>query len=280
MHLGWRLMLALVAGITWQDVVQLVDAIAWPLVALMIAYLLFASQTGQALLAGASKRVRRVSAFGVEVELTPEAATRNKADLDETFRSYRSAIVSEFDRQANIRHVPELRRAVVEQAVITNLCETGSGVPEYRCTIHVRDILLHEAMYQLLDYYPAVGSRRAGRTFSMRFGIVGQAWRSGESQLKEDIQPGDQYVITDWGMLPEEAAAAGYGKRSFAAAVLIHNHVTVGVFYVDSPIQNAFNDRITTAIEASSTEIGLTAALAELEVTMRARGPALTLFDA
>jgi len=193
-----------------------------------------------------------VSVFGLELELTPEAATRIKADLEGTFKNYRAAIVTEFDRQANILHISELRRAVVDEAVLPNLNLAGELPASYRCTIHVRDILLNEAMYQLLDYYPAAGPRGAGRTFSMRFGIVGQAWRTGESKIKEDIQPGDPYVTTDWGMLPEEAAAAGYGKRSFAGAVLRQDQLTVGVFYIDSPEQNAFDDSITSAIEASA----------------------------
>jgi hypothetical protein len=262
-----------------ENAIRLVDALVWPMATLALVLLLL-TRPGRGLVAGIGSRVKRVSAFGVEFELTPESATRVKADLEETLRTYRAAIVSEFDRQASILHIPDLRRRVVEDAVIPNLNVVQGVRPSYRCTIHVRDILLHEAMYQLLEYLPAAGSRSSGRTFSMRFGIVGQAWRTGESQMKEDIQPGDPYVITDWGMLPEEAAAAGFGRRSFAAAVLQEGVVTVGVLYVDSSQQLAFNDHLNDEVRESSARIGLTSALAQLERTMRARGPALTIFDA
>jgi hypothetical protein len=269
------------AAPTWAEAIDLVQAIIWPVAVVVVVVVLAVTERGRTLVERVSGRVRRVSALGVELELTAEAATRIKADLEETFRAYRSAIVSEFNRQASILHIPELRRRVVEEAVVPNLADRpGAMRPSYRCTIHVRDILLNEAMYQLLDYYPAAGSGGAGRTFSMRFGIVGQAWRTGESKLKEDIQPGDSYVVTDWGMLPEEAAAAGYGKRSFAGVVLQHNGVTVGVLYLDSPEEDAFDGAITVAVERAAEVTGLTSALAELERTMRARGPSLTVFDA
>ena len=173
--------------------VNLVDALAWPAAVVIIA-LLVLSRSGQQLVLRLVGRIKRVSALGVEIELTPEAATRIKADLEETFRSYRATIISEFDRRASLRHVEELRRRVAEEAVVPNLNEVNGRRPSYRCTIHVRDILLHEAMYQLLDYLPAAGSGGAGQTFSMRFGIVGQAWRTADRSGRRTFSP----VIPTW----------------------------------------------------------------------------------
>jgi hypothetical protein len=219
---------------------------------------LILSRTGQQIIDRLAGRVKRVSALGVELELTAEAATKIKADLEETFRAYRTAIVSEFDRQASILHLAELRRRVVDEAVTPYLNRREGCPPTYRCTIHVRDILLHEAMYQLLDYFPVASTGGSGRTFSMRFGIVGQAWRTGASQREQGIQPGDQHVVIEWGMLPEEAAAAGYGKRSFAAALLQDDALTVGVFYLDSPDPHAFGEEMISAIEQCAKKVGCT----------------------
>jgi hypothetical protein len=59
-----------------------------------------------------------------------------------------------------------------------------------RGTIHVPDIIFKEYLYQLTKYYVLTenGSRvegSPGRRFSMRFGIIGRAWR-----LKESIAVG------------------------------------------------------------------------------------------
>ena len=65
-------------------------------------------------------------------------------------------------------------------------------------------------------------------------------------------------------MLPEEAASSGYGKRSFGRLLLKHEGLLVGVFYLDSPEQDAFDDSINAAIEEASMRTGLTSSVAEL----------------
>jgi hypothetical protein len=73
-------------------VVEIVDAIAWPLVVLAIAVLVL-TRSGQEFIERLLGRVKKVSAFGVvELELTPETATRVRADLETTFNSYKTAI--------------------------------------------------------------------------------------------------------------------------------------------------------------------------------------------
>jgi hypothetical protein len=275
------------------------DIVIWPSVALTLA-LVATSSRGVRLFGGLLQRVRRVSALGVEVELTSEAATRVNVELQEVFNSYRSAIRAEFDRQATTHNIPEITRNVIAEAVTRNIkIDQGHQRFEYRCTIYVPDILFHEGLYQLLDYYPG-GSGR-GRTFSLRSRMIGRTWRLAEAryeelptQLRRDrksleelqgrsyeptISTNAVLLIREWAMTIQEAETAGHGRKSFASVVLRHGANRVGLLYVDSPVEDAFEPGLLAEVELASERLGLTRALAELREEMSGRGPAIRIFE-
>jgi hypothetical protein len=146
---------------------------------------------------------------------------------------------------------------------------------EIRATIHVQDLLFADALYQLLDYYPHQGSGR-GRSFSSRSGIIGKAWRLGESQYAEVVPVDEKKLILDWGMTRAEAEDAGHGRKSFACVVLGNADAKLGLVFFDSPSPKAFGEnkdsKLWNDLEASitkgATETGLIMELSKLYLNL------------
>jgi len=135
---------------------------------------------------------------------------------------------------------PELVAAIIKSRMAQD--PTKNSLPEYRCTIHVPDLLFAETFYQLLDYIPRQsGPETKGRTWSFRFGFIGKLWRSDkQTDIWEDVPTSVQDLIDNWGMTKEEAENAGKGRKSFLGVMLEHNSVPVGLFYMDALETNAF----------------------------------------
>lgn len=265
---------------TWMEFVR---AIAWPAVALVALVFLAFSDPLQAWLVAVTRRLRKVSAFGVDVELSGEAASQVRQLTEDAFGAYRKRIQNEFDRLVHKYQVDDGMVRLVDQHVRPKLRELGDA-EAFRCTVHVEDVLFTETLYQLLDYYPASRGSR-GRTKSIRFGIVGKAWRSRTDQV-ERVSTDPQILIRDWGMTKEQALSAGQGQRSFAAILLHDEHgARVGVVYFDSAEENAFGLRTNEVAEFASTvqlgagQLGITKALAELSEDLRGRSPFIPIYS-
>lgn len=266
--------------------VDVVEALAWPVVALVgICILAWLSRKANdrglpGILSAVASRVRRVNAFGVELELNAESAARVRATIEEVFGDYRNQINRAFDRLVRIHGVTEAHQRTVDAAVAVLNDEAKDS---YRSTLYVRDALFLDRLYQLVDYHPR--GRGRGRTFSVRYGIVGRAWRLDRDQLEEDVPPTVEELVTKWGMTREEAAGAGHGHRSFAAVVLRNSTKhRVGLLYIDAEPAGAFSDRagdphhaVPLAIRKAADETGLVAALTELGRQMAEGAPEIRL---
>jgi hypothetical protein len=252
-------------------VVDIVSALAWPA---LIAFLLWGLTTKRGRLA--AERVlgpmRRVKAFGVELELGEEEGRRIKATLEEEFEEFREQVEAEFDRQADQFDVGRLFAGVAEDVIEPLM---GEGKQKYRCTIYVPDIVFKDVLYRLLDYYPGGDGR--GSTYSARFGIIGRTWRLGESQFEKDV-PGDRKtLITEWGMNREEAA--GQESKTFVTSLLSPKpgNPSVGLLYIEAE-EGAFGEDPLAAIDAHPSVADLTSAVAKVMEEMRGSGPRLELF--
>ena len=260
-------------------------AILWPVTALL-AILVLATETGARVLRELLRKIgiHRVSAFGVEFELTQEAAPKIRDDFEERFGANRAKVRREFDRMARAYRLAALRDRVFDSAVRPNL--SWKVQEDVRATIHVPDVLFKDAYYQLLDYYP--GGKGEGRSFPIRLGIVGRAFRSGENDVRDDVHTDDAMdLILHWGMTRREAAGVKQGRRFFLCAVLGPKEDPTGVFYLDSGCIGAFgpdlrqerDNKLLTEIVARSEELGLTKKLEDLGEKMRLRGPLIRIFD-
>lgn len=253
-----------------QYIVDIVDALAWP--ALIV--FLFWGLTTKAGLKAADRvmtRMRRVKAFGVELELGEEEGRRIKATLEEQFEDFRDQVEAEFDRQVDQFDVSRLCAEVAENVIEPMLHHDV----RYQCTIYVPDIVFKDVLYRLLDYYP--GGNGRGSTYSERFGIIGRTWRLRESQYEAEV-PGDRKtLITEWGMNREEAA--GQEDKSFVTFLLAEEGVTpfAGLLYIEAE-KDGFEGDPLPVLNNDPLMAELSAAVSKLMAAMRGRGPRLEFF--
>ena len=262
-----------------EDATNLVQVLIWPLLVGGVLAWIALTPAGAALVAGLVGRVRTVNLFGVSLDLSKASATRAKQKIEEVFADYRTRIQREFDRQVSIYKVDEQRRKLVEDFIWDSL---GSEFrKDFRCTIHVPDILFKDALYQLLDYYPEGGGR--GRTFPSRFGILGRCFRAEKDQYQAHVPTDPKELINEWGMNSQEATAAGRGRHSFACFVInrAEHQPILGILYMDTKEGAAFGEGdiadIMPRIQEGITATGLASALESVGREMRQRGPSIQL---
>jgi transcriptional regulator with GAF, ATPase, and Fis domain len=141
----------------------------------------------------------------------------------------------------------------------------------------VEDALVKNALYQLADYWPA--GKGAGRRFSVRFGILGRAWRLGRSLYEDDVPIDEDKLIEQWGMTRAQARSAASGKRSFVCVMLSHGGQNVGVLFMDAMPANAFQSDILDRFHADASMTQLAAAVGQVRQRIGRLGPGIKLLD-
>lgn len=149
----------------------------------------------------------------------------------------------------------------------------GPSCPDdYRFTLYVPDFIFGDRLYQLTEYYDKLGNQLpgevAGRTFSIRYGIIGRVWRSGVSEiegelisseehdlLREDPNHGpiENFIARRWGLSLDEAVRIK-DYNSYGAIRLNIAERAVGLVFFDSKTKNAFGDK--EAMKRELREIG------------------------
>lgn len=105
---------------------------------------------------------------------------------------------------------------------------------------------------QLLNYVGGKGGG-AGRRFSVRSGITGQAVREGSvlagSRNNNDHEAYIRELVADWGYTEEDAKRLAIGRNSWMAVPIKYKGSEVtGVVYLDSDEKKFFTDEIKTLI--------------------------------
>jgi hypothetical protein len=254
------------------ELTEFVSVVAWPFV-VVFAIGVAVTDRGRRLLRPILRRVRKVTGpGGFALELSEEAAAATKADVEGAIREYSVALNEEFDRIAYAEDVRSRVSTSITQVLSGHQLREGN---DYRVTVHVRDALYRDALYQLIDYWPdGVG---AGRHFSTRFGILGRAWRLERSLYEGDVPTNPEALICEWGMTAEQAERAARGRRSFACVVLRHQGSLVGILYIDAKTEKAFPEDFTERLEASPLFAEVAAAVGRVHARIAGRGPALKL---
>jgi hypothetical protein len=216
-------------------------ALAYPLLILAIILIFAFSKKGAIRLGGFISQFKSVKFFSTEFVLNE--ATKLKAE--ETLDVYRTQVMSRYDLFVQKNSINQIFNNVSEQFVeyINNhLSGSNKKLEDFRCTLHVPDLLFAETFYQLLDYYTDRKSGKThGRTWSFRFGIIGKVWRSRFSEVTEQVPTDTDKLIQEWGMTDEEAKRAGKGRQSFFCVLIKNeNGVVVGMFYLDAKDKFAF----------------------------------------
>jgi hypothetical protein len=220
------------------------------------------------------RRVQKISGGGFALELSPEAAAATKADVEGAIAEFKVPLRDEFDRLAYLHNVKEHLEHTVDEL------QQGQSVPEegdFRATVHVGDALFRDGLYQLVDYWPRGDG--AGRRFSTRFGMLGRAWRLGESLYRPDVTLSQEELVADWGMTREQAKRIGRHRQSIFCGALRYKDALVGMLYMDAKVECAFASDIRERFEASEKAKNLAAAIGNVRTDIADRGPAIKILE-
>lgn len=172
---------------------------------------------------------------------------------------------------------------VIEHEVLTKT--QGVKRSDIRATIHVRDIVFKDFLYQLVDYYPKGGG--ADRRFSQRYGIIGRSWRSGKSHGTGNAfgkLASEESLVEQWGMTRGETHGILKSKPSCLSVLLRSGGTESGILDIDASNENAFgNDNaaqtIAETLEKSAAVTELAAAVERALAPLRDAGPNLDFKD-
>ena len=135
----------------------------------------------------------------------------------------------------------------------------GPNCPDdYRMTLYIPDLVFGDQLYQFTEYYDRMGDqvteRKAGRTFSVRYGIIGRVWRSGVSEVEGQLLPKEErellqreptqgpiekFIARRWGLSLDEAIQIR-SYNSYGAIRLEIAEVKVGEIFFYSKEVDAF----------------------------------------
>lgn len=105
----------------------------------------------------------------------------------------------------------------------------------------MRDALFKNSYYQLIDYLPTGGNR--GRAWSVRYGMVGRAWRLEKDSWNGEIPSSEEGLIHDWGMTRDEAR--GSARQTMLCCILKTSAGTpVGALYIDAKGKHNFGNDV------------------------------------
>jgi len=279
-----------VIGMAITQAGKLAVELAWPLAAIFVFLYLFTSRKAPDRMAELFSNFKSVELFSAKFEL----GEKIRASAEETFAKFRKQGKELSDLWA--------QRKSLEEKITEFLSDKDNGLvaridaarallsppmgplTEYRCTIHVPDLLFAETFYQLIDYIPRQrGAETRGRTWSYRFGFIGRIWRSGESGILGSVTTDINELIYEWGMTKEEAESAGKDRQSFFGVLLKQNNVQVGLFYVDAREQNAFgldvDKSLRKFVEDELKRLEITKDLAAINEELRGRAPLIRIYS-
>lgn len=264
---------------------------AWPLVVLSMFLFLVLSKTASARIANLFKPFRSIKVAGTELTFQKEEeAYEFKKRFEDTIQLSRKEAQRLFDHKVKVNRINEKMRDIIENKLSDKYIKEYLGgsynhfaFSNFRFTIHVQDILFENRLYQLVDYYPGGGEKKRGRTLSIRFGIIGRAWRSGEPQLDGQVKGTEEALVDKWGMTKEEAKKAGLGRKTFICIILRDKENTaVGIFYGDceeeqSDLKNEdLKRKIIQLITQSAHDNKLITSLASLNKELREVSPLIS----
>lgn len=207
----------------------------------------------------------RFEVAGVKFEglaSAPEKFKKEFADVqritaktnDELEQAYHAA--SEYAEQLRAKHKIDLAVARISKTIYDCI---GVDCPDdFRVTVYIPDLLFEDRLYQLTEYYNKEGhpitENRAGRVYSIRYGIIGRVWRSGVPEVEgrliseedqnlikdqNDIAELERFIARRWGLTLEEAAKVR-PYNSYGAIRIDGGGIPRGLVFFDSKKKDAF----------------------------------------
>jgi hypothetical protein len=163
---------ALGGDLNASDVAEWVDALRFPIIVfLIVGAIVWLWKSG--LLEGLLSRATSVSALGLELKFSAGAAQHNRKVVEQSMAELREELQREVDHRVDTHEIERKLQSVIDNVSMSHPIGRLSSL---RATVHIPDPLLKRALYQAIDYVPAGAGR--GRSFSVRFGLIGSPWRA------------------------------------------------------------------------------------------------------
>lgn len=229
---------AVVAGI------EAAAAFAIPVAAVTIVWLLIRNAELIALALKSAPLIRKLTIYGIEIELDIKALENLEERERNVFRELSQKVERASTKTARSLSIPEHLRDTAREIVNLKILSNPNLTLDktLRFTIHVSDAIFQRHIYQVVDYYLPYHGRFGegrGRRFSIRYGIIGRCWRTGESQGVAKAFSGTAQAIAElkdkWSMTDAEAASAK--DKPSCLAIAIHSDAPktlIGILYADS----------------------------------------------
>jgi len=276
------------------DWVEFAGAIAWPLSLLLcllfIVLTLLFSRTAKRVFGLFPKVVRKISAGGVEMEISADAVEEIREYLRDSFDELVARAKSEYQRMASVQQISTHLSRVIDNALPRVLA--ANHIPalpaNLRATIHVADIVFSSYLYQLVNYYPT-DERPGGsahRRFSQRFGIIGRCWRLGESMGRGNAvvagPNATRQLIEQWGMMRSEVSHTRGRPADLCVMLRNDDHLQIGLLFVDSTTPDGFGTdavavNVVNALETQPETLALSRALERALAPLRIAAPDLEI---
>jgi hypothetical protein len=254
----------------------------WPVAVLIVAFLLLRSTVPSRIFPDIFRRVKSIGAFGVNLELEQQfdAFVREGEDLKELLPRLRSSVTAEVSKQTKDLGIESAFKKFVQKLVSFLAAEKQDlNKSKIRATIHIEDPLFDGQIMQLLEYVNGEGDilpgDSAGRSFSIRRGIVGRCWRSllpeirgllTADQKQSATEDQRRIVAQTWGLTLDEAQH--FENYPSYISIPVETGEAKFVVYVDSKLEGAFGTvneiAVTDFITEQMEDAGLSKAIGEI----------------
>ena len=269
-------------------VAKTVVLLGWPLALLLIIWSLFKSP-------GVPRRMKELVSNFKTLEVAGfklERADEVRANVEDNIADYRQQVKDLYDQVITKKNLVQkvTRLFGPNSKILEEINKARKSVDpnalvlrDYRCTIHVPDLLFADTFYQLLDYVPAQPNQvTRGRTWSYRFGFIGRTWRTEKSTIA-GVSANIDDLIDEWGMTRDEANGAQDRKSFLGILIKDDDGEAVGLFYMDSKEEEAFGPKsyqgLCDAILAILTEAKVKKDLISIERELSSKAPKISIYS-
>lgn len=258
-------------------------ALLWPLIiVLLVVYVLHSKGFIDSIKQLATTVSNLKIPGGLEIAFH---STEVKSTLEEALKDYRDQVTKKYDALAAQYQIAETLARIAE-GPIAEFLKGKKLAANFRCTIHVRDTLLDNSLYQLTDYV-AVGRKATGgkgRAWSVRRGMIGRCWRLEKSEVMGSVTNNKHELIENWALIKDEVEYVERNQSILCHLMTAQNQSPLGVLYLDSEPASAFGDQnvmdaFMQAVAAAVKKFKLDDALEQVWEQAKRSAPLIKIYD-
>ncbi len=256
---------------------------AWGLGLFFVITIAYLSGALEKVFVGIADRIDdlSISVGNIKLETDPNAIAIRQSKVLGQFSALQDIVKADYLTTVNSKRVDA---AFAETVAIYAQQHPELVAADFRATLHVPFYLNPESLVQIVDYFDENGQKHempgVRRVHSIRFGIIGRAWRREKSDYDPHVETDPEKLVRNWGMLESEAnrprdrqSMAAILLRSAqtntALAVMFLDAVGTSIFGVPEATPEETALEIETELQAMSKNTGLIDALANLKDTIR-----------